>query len=303
MIGVPTGQAGSVVAEWFVRREPSWPLEVPVERVLAELADALGPGTRIAERIHNEARSTIYVIGDGTGPRWVVKRPRTQWWQSDLGSPAAAADEFAALQRAKAAGLRVPEAVALLPDIGAYVMSHVHGAPLPAGEVAAPARFVRRIHDLDRRPITVDLAAEVGARQLPRRVARWVGSRKVPGQRVLLHGDFAPSNFLVDEDGLIGLDIEARRLGLPEDDLARFLVLTSDEQPDLLAAYGEHQPVLLALAMLDQLLSRRRRLRQLIELSGRPALRPVRVTLSEARIAARVLRWSRRLRYYVAQQS
>ena len=242
--------------------------------VLEELREALletdsRPRELTVERQRMAGRSRMFVVrGDGAGgdsTRWVVKQPHTEWTQDDLGSPLAAEQEFAALERlhahfsASASAYRVPRPVAMLPAVGAFAMEYVEGpnlkelltygslarpAPLLGG-IKAAGRFLRELHDIDDLPPTVvDLETEAQAvlavaadklhplgLDLPDRVRRTleaVRTQQVEARRVWLHGDFGPSNILLVPDGtVVGVDASLDTVGQPEDDLVRFVALVS----------------------------------------------------------------------------
>jgi aminoglycoside phosphotransferase (APT) family kinase protein len=197
--------------------------------------------------------------------RWVVKQPHTGWSQDDVSNPLGAADEFDALRRLHehftGLGLpfRVPEPVAFLPDVDALVMEYVEGVtvkdllsyasvPRPAmllDGLAASGAFLRHLHTLDALPhVEVDLreqaeqvlaVAEEKLRPLGldlpepvRRTLHDVPRIRVTSPQVRLHGDFGPANILLAHDGsTVGLDPALSAVGVPEEDLVRYVALTS----------------------------------------------------------------------------
>jgi aminoglycoside phosphotransferase (APT) family kinase protein len=201
----------------------------------------------------------------GSSRRWVVKQPHTGWTQDDVGSPLTAMEEFSALERLHVhfehldIPLRVPTPVAYLPELDAFAMEYVAGvtikdllsyrsvlrpAPLFEGLTSA-GTFLRHLHTLEQLPtVEVDLRQEaemvlsVEAEKLhplglslPGRVRRTMAelpSVKVTSAQVWLHGDFGPANILLEGNGsAVGLDAALQTVGVPEDDLVRFVALVS----------------------------------------------------------------------------
>lgn len=201
----------------------------------------------------------------GQVSRWVVKQPHTAWSQDDVSNPMSAEQEFQALRRLHAhftaLGLpfRVPEPLAFLPEVDAVVMEYVDGVSvkdlLNYGSVLRPTvlldglsesgRLLRHLHDLEAhaeaevdlhdqaervlrvaeeklRPLGLDLPEQV--RQTMLEVPRL----RVRSPQVRLHGDFGPANILLARDGTtVGLDPALEAVGVPEEDLVRFVALTS----------------------------------------------------------------------------
>ncbi len=198
-------------------------------------------------------------------PRWIVKQPHTAWSQDDVSNPLSARDEFDALRRLHehfarlGPAFRVPEPVAFLPEVGALVMEYVDGVTVkdllgygslrrPAAlldGLAASGTFLRHLHTLDALPqVEVDLKAQADqvlavadeklhplGLDLPERVRRTLQELPrllVAAPQVRLHGDFGPANILLARDGsTVGLDASLEAVGLPEDDLVRYVALTS----------------------------------------------------------------------------
>lgn len=265
------------------------------------------------------------------GPsRWVVKQPHTEWSQDDVSNPLSAHQEFEALSRLHVhfadLGLpfRVPEPVAFLPEVDAVVMEFVDGDTvkdlLHYGSLMRPARlldglaasgsFLRHLHTLEPLPeVEVDLreladrvlaVADEKLRplglDLPDQVRRTmlaVPAVRVTSPQVRLHGDFGPSNILLARDGsTVGLDASLEAVGIPEEDLVRYVVLVSgiirlapelavpplsgvrrQLENRLLGAYyeGSTRPPLFELTYLHQLCRRWCRMRELAAQHGRPA--------------------------------
>lgn len=199
------------------------------------------------------------------GPRWLVKQPNPSWSQDDVANPLSAQQEFEALGRLHehfttlGVPFRAPEPVALLPDVDAVVMEFVDGTTvkdlLHYGSLLGPARlldglaasgtFLRHLHSLEPLPdVEVDLAdlahdvlavaeEKLGplGLDLPgsvRRTLLQVPGERVRSRQVRLHGDFGPANILLARDGsTVGLDASLEAVGVPEDDLVRYVALTS----------------------------------------------------------------------------
>lgn len=199
------------------------------------------------------------------GSRWVVKQPHTAWSQDDVSNPLSAQEEFQALRRLHAhftsLGLpfRVPEPVAFLPDVDAVVMEYVDGVSvkdlLNYGSLMRPrvlldglsasGRLLRHLHGLEAHPkVEVDLkdqaeqvltVADEKLRplglDLPQPVRQTmleIPRARVSSAQVRLHGDFGPANILLARDGsTVGLDPALEAVGVPEEDLVRFVALTS----------------------------------------------------------------------------
>ncbi len=244
------------------------PLLERVLAALASEPAGTGPEARswvlTAEPVRT-ARSTLYTVQDPSGRNCVVKVPARGDDAVDTEPPLEAAAQFAALHRAYAwhrdgGDAPVSRPVALLEDVGAVVMEHVpgptvgravHRAPLHpavAGRATeAAGRYLRRLHghaeqpggtvslrDLVQEVVAAerDLLVPVGLR-LPAAVHRALTRTPdvaVPVRRVLLHGDYVPNNLvLTDPDHVTMLDPLLRRVGLPEDDAARFLAIVSSD--------------------------------------------------------------------------
>jgi aminoglycoside phosphotransferase (APT) family kinase protein len=204
--------------------------------------------------------------GPGPGRRrWVVKQPHTEWSQDDVSNPLSAQHEFEALRRLHQhfAGLglpfRVPEPVAFLPEVDAVVMEYVDGVTvkdlLHYGSLSRPrmlldglsasGAFLRHLHAMEVFPeVEVDLkeqaehVLEVAEAKLhplgldlPERVRRTMLELprvRVSAPQVRLHGDFGPANILLARDGsTVGLDPALEAIGFPEEDLVRYVALTS----------------------------------------------------------------------------
>ena len=247
-------------------------------RARAALLDALTPtleeSTGVSweltvERQRLAGRSDIHIVRgerpDRPPRRWVVKRPHPAWTQDDVGSPLAAREELAALERLDQHFRRldvpygVPPPVGYLPDLDALVMEFVGGRTvkdlLTYGSIlrprvlwealAAAGTFLRHVHAIEPFPPSVVLLqaeahavlavaeeklAPLGLR-LPlslRRTLEQVPATRVTSRQVWVHGDFGPANVILAEDGVtIGLDASLSSVGRPEEDLARFVALVS----------------------------------------------------------------------------
>jgi aminoglycoside phosphotransferase (APT) family kinase protein len=228
-----------------------------------------------APQLH--ARSTIYFVGDDARRRagclFVVKMPNEQSTQEDLPDPLGARAQFASQTRLArhfdtvSPTLRVPEPVALLPEIEAFAMEYVGGRDItgwitwrallqPDGlldAVRLAARFLAHLHSIDETSlVTVDLRAvahesvefaeEVMGRvglAFPLPVTRALLNLPARSMRTViarLHGDFAPVNVIVDGEGrAAGIDAALDSAGFRELDLARFLAMFGTERRFLVA--------------------------------------------------------------------
>jgi aminoglycoside phosphotransferase (APT) family kinase protein len=214
-------------------------------------------------------RSTIFMV-ETPRPvrgrsRWVVKEPYTDYVQLDVDDPVGGAEEFRALQWLSAhfdrAGgpVRVPEPLALLPEVGALAMEYVPGPSVrdliryrslrrPTAllkGLAGAAEFIRGVHALEQhepQPVRLDVEAQRVLRtatevlrayglELDRRVAETLAGIPpvtVSCPQVRLHGDFGPSNVILAGDGTtVGIDMNLSKVGPPEGDVARFVALIS----------------------------------------------------------------------------
>lgn len=236
--------------------------------VLASLAAALAAdpkGLSLVRPPVSSRRSTLYFVGNAgsSSPRWVVKqtRPATA---VDTVATLPVATELAALsllQSWHGDGPRVARPVGLLTDIDALALEFVPGRPLRELVVADPrhpqpdtlealraaGEYLRRTHvagEADEKEVDLAEVADavlgrassalsaVGL-SLPATVVdalRGVPSRAVVTRRTLLYGDFVPANLIVTPaKNIVGIDPVLQVVGLPEDDVARFLaVVVSD---------------------------------------------------------------------------
>jgi aminoglycoside phosphotransferase (APT) family kinase protein len=290
----------------------------------------------------------------GSSSRWVVKQPHAGWTQDDVGSPLTAQEEFLALQRLYAhftalnTRFRVPTPVAYLPELDAFAMEYVAGVDIKqllsyrsvvrprdllAGLTAA-GTFLRHLHALEVLPtVNVDLRQEAEkvlavaeeklhplGLSLPEQVRRTMAefpAVKVSSPQVWLHGDFGPANILLEDDGsTVGLDAALQTVGLPEDDLVRFVALVSGVirlAPEIVAppvARIRHElesrllrtyyqtptwPPLFELRYLHQLARRWCRLRELAQQHERNALLPARLRVIGRQMRLLMLDSERRL--------
>jgi aminoglycoside phosphotransferase (APT) family kinase protein len=262
------------------------------------------------------ARSRLYLLGRiPPTADYVLKEPLAGDAAVDTDPPLSARAQFEALKLASAwqgAGSAVSRPVALLEGSGAFLMEHVSGRSFtrelrlsvarPADArraVATAGNCLRALHEHGRRSRTEvglhDLAEEV--RQVADAVPRPVGSRLpeaveealvqvpatvVPVIEVLKHGDFVPSNLIVTGPGHLTLiDPVLHDVGLPEDDLARFLSVLSSET------------VFVAGAVVPGPARRRRDLEELFRATAGPTGNDPR--LLELRLLGQyVVRWVRR---------
>lgn len=241
-------------------------LSASLGQVLADEMGAEGSGMVVRAGL-TRRRSSLYFLGpadDTSAVRWVVKQPNDGSEQVDLSSPLSAADQFQALQRLhqhllKCEGaLASPRPVAYLADIGAYVMEYVPGPtltelirpsaiPRPGAllrGVTDAARLLRAVHSLEPPEACLVDMAELHERArtrgrgflegvgLPSR-DHWVAAgrpadARVPGSKVLLHGDFAPENVLLSAAGPYCLEPDLSDRDWAEHDVARFLLMLFD---------------------------------------------------------------------------
>jgi aminoglycoside phosphotransferase (APT) family kinase protein len=223
-----------------------------------------------APRLHARSTIYLVGAADAAGcaRRWVVKRPVEGAGQEDLAHPMSAGQQFEVLRllashfRVTAPVLRVPRPVALLSSLGAFVMEFAEGAgvdslarpgrlvePTPLFEgIALSASFLRHLHAIEPpgetlihpRGLALDVLtlAEETMRPaglvLPAEVTEALEGLQatevwVPTFR--LHGDFAPVNMIVEAGRyLTGIDVSLTDVGIPEDDLARFVMMLATER-------------------------------------------------------------------------
>lgn len=244
------------------------------EEILTSIARSssspLGPGpwTHI-RRPRVGSRATVLFLESPVPvagrTQWVVKRPNLGWVRDDLARPVRARDEFEGLKRLHAhfqaigGTVRVPEPIALFPDIGVLAMEYVPGRPLsrllrhqpfrdpgPMLEgMTGTAEFIRQLHSLEELPDAIvnlrtkaEEVLEVADEKLrplglslPRQavdVLSRVPESLVPTRQVRLHGDYGPTNLLLADDGsVVGIDASLEAIGAPEEDLVRFIVTMS----------------------------------------------------------------------------
>ena len=210
------------------------------------------------------SRSTLYVFGESGGqPRYVVKTAVLGNTAIDATPALASAEQFRALTLAHGWFEGEDRHAAVRPllyddELDAVVMDYVHGRPFrptvqrgvvqPTAAlraVTAAGDALRRLHRHARVDEAVvdlaDLADEVRETEasvlhtvglrLPEDVAGIVAgvpSRKVTRERVVQHGDFAPVNLILTAaDQVTIIDPSLVDVGLPEDDLGRFLAILS----------------------------------------------------------------------------
>lgn len=225
-------------------------------------------GDLVVLRRGRRRRSTLYVVGTRHGdtgtPIIVVKRPSTEAARLGIRPPLTAQEQYAAVQRLHeflaGSGTRfaAPRGVALLPELGAFAIEFVPGHSV--WELVRPSSVwrpgllregvrssglaIRLLHELE--PVgsaTIDVAeveraafgdardalGEVG---VPVRDGWFSPDTPPPGgltaKVVLLHGDWAPENVMIDHDRVFCLDPELTEHGWPEHDLARFLLMLVD---------------------------------------------------------------------------
>jgi aminoglycoside phosphotransferase (APT) family kinase protein len=217
----------------------------------AALALALGPylGPVSIERLtllsggaHKQTWSFDAVAADGTRTGLVLRRDPP----GRPSEPAAVQRETAAVTRAHAAGLAVPELLLVSDESGigpaGMVMRRVPGETI-ARRILRDAQYTRarglltgqltefaaRLHALDAAPPAADPVAELTAQlddfgrpsEVFGQALDWLGAHPPPErQPVLVHGDFRLGNLIVGPEGLRAvLDWELTHAGNPAEDL------------------------------------------------------------------------------------
>jgi aminoglycoside phosphotransferase (APT) family kinase protein len=217
----------------------------------------------VAEPI-TRSRATLFVFGvPGEQPRYVFKTAVLGNTAIDATPALSSTEQFRALTLAHGWFEDEDRHAAVRPlfyveELDAVIMEYVHGRPFrPTVQrgVLQPARAIRaataagdalrRLHRHARVDEAVvdlaDLADEVRETEasvlhtvglrLPEDVSRvltGVPNRKVTRDRVVQHGDFAPVNLiLTSADEVTIIDPSLADVGLPEDDLGRFLAILS----------------------------------------------------------------------------
>lgn len=298
------------------------------DALVPELLHALAPYARgqgdlrlLAHRA--TGRSQLYFLGDdGPAPTLVAKLPLVD--ADSEHPPLDAQAQFDALRRAhgwfKADDTHaVAEPVACLPELGCLVMRHAAG-PTVASALAAGVRdpsaalaaaraagdFLRRFHehaaadsaDVDLRELADELLQDASEvlpplrLRLPAQVRAMLGDvapGRVRARRVLRHGDYVGANLIVTGPrNLTMIDPALSAVGLPEDDMARFLAHLSSTSVFMVG--GILRPV----AWL------RRQLEDAFLAGYGPRLNP-RPVLGLRLLRQHVLRWARRTEIAVAQ--
>lgn len=280
------------------------------------------------------SRSTLYVFGaEETEPEYVVKTAVLGNTAIDTTPALTSADQFRALTLAHRWFEDEDRHSAVRPlfyldELDAVVMEYVRGRPfrrtvrrgvvnpgpalLAAGAAGDALRRLHRHAHVSQSGVDLgELADEVfeteaamlrtvGVR-LPDSVARIVRDvprKVVPWDQVVQHGDFAPVNLiLTDADQVTIIDPSLADVGLPEDDLARFLAVLSsysvffpervvprigrfrrELERAFLHGYGraETETVVMELRLLKQHVLRWRRRREFSRLASHPRLMHVR---------------------------
>jgi aminoglycoside phosphotransferase (APT) family kinase protein len=208
-------------------------------------------------------RSSMYFVGMRDEPlaRWVVKEPHPEVAQLGLRPPVPAEDQLLALQRLHRhlrddEVFHCPAPAGLLSTRSAFAMAFVRGRPVSQAARSAPlgagwsdldlglhcaAQALQRVHcvdavtervfDLDEEQRLLESARITLAGCSVRTDDAWFEPRitgPVLTREVTLHGDWAPENVLLGPDGVHVLDPDLAERGLPEQDLARFLVMLFD---------------------------------------------------------------------------
>jgi tRNA A-37 threonylcarbamoyl transferase component Bud32 len=276
------------------------------------------------------SRSTLYFFGsDDRTPEYVAKIVVHGNTAIDTTPALTSTEQFRALTLAHQWFEAEDRHTAVRPlfyleDLDAVVMEYVHGLPFrrtlrrgvvkpaPALRAArAAGDALRRLHrhaHVSEAPVDLGKLADevreteastlhpVGVR-LPDEVARVVASvprTKVSWDQVVQHGDFVPVNcILIGSDEISIIDPSLADVGLPEDDLARFLAVLSSYsvfvaehavapvgrfRRELEQAFrrgygeGETDTAVMELRLLKQHVLRWRRRREFSRLAGHPRL-------------------------------
>jgi hypothetical protein len=237
-----------------------------LERALGTDPEGPPAGRLVVVRRGLRRRSTIYFVGvEHDGPAttsWVVKCPSPEAERLGIRPPMTAAEQYAALERLhdfladRHERFVAPRPVALLPEFDALAMEFVEGRSLwdlvvPSAlwspdelrdGVRDAALALRHLHTIEPAGADdIDLnEVEEAAAHDSREALRFVEARirdtwfrpgsqvRTTGQVVLLHGDWAPENVLLDREQVFLLDPELTDRGWPEYDLARFLLMLWD---------------------------------------------------------------------------
>ncbi|WP_324275669.1 phosphotransferase [Blastococcus brunescens] len=234
------------------------------DALVRALDDTAPERLELATEPITRSRSTVFVFGvAGEQPRYVVKTAVLGNTAIDATPALTSTEQFRALTLAHGWFEEEDRHAAVRPlsyveELDAVVMDYVHGQPfrrtvqrgvLQPGPALAAATAagdaLRRLHRharVDEAVIDLaDLADEVRETEatvlreaglgLPEDVATAVAgvpNRKVTCDRVVQHGDFAPVNLILTAaDQVTIIDPSLVDVGLPEDDLARFLAILS----------------------------------------------------------------------------
>lgn len=238
-----------------------------VDRVRNALARTLGTAHErlgLVAAPLAKSRSTLFFFGaEENKPEFVVKTVVHGNTAIDTTPALSSAEQFRALELAHRWFEAEDRHAAVRPlyyldELDAVVMEFVHGRPFrrtvrrgvvrpdPALRAAAAAGdALRRLHrhgQVEEAPVDLgELVDEVRATEaamlhpvgvrLPGQVAEvldGVPRRRLPWPRAVQHGDFAPVNLiLLGADEVTIIDPSLTDVGLPEDDLARFLAVLS----------------------------------------------------------------------------
>jgi aminoglycoside phosphotransferase (APT) family kinase protein len=302
-------------------------------------------------------RSTLYVFGEHGGqPRYVVKTAVLGNTAIDATPALTSADQFRALTLAHRWFDVEDRHAAVRPlsydeELDAVVMDYVHGRPfrptvqrgvlqptpalLAAGAAGDALRRLHRHARVDEAVVDLaDLADEISETEasvlhtvglrLPEEVVRVVAgvpSRKVPRVRVVQHGDFAPVNLILTAaDQVTIIDPSLVDVGLPEDDLGRFLAILSaysifvpgsvvprvrrirwELERAFRSGYGavETDTAVMELRLLKQQVLRWRRRRDMSRLSRSPQLMRARERAIDRHVRLLMTESARRLASYL----
>jgi aminoglycoside phosphotransferase (APT) family kinase protein len=209
----------------------------------AELAERLGRPVESMRQLAGGASKEAWSVDAGGEPLLVRRAAGGVIHRETLSLE----HEFEVLRAAAAAGVRVPEPVAYLGELGgreAFAMARVDGETIgrrivrspPPGLAEAMAEQLARIHSiappefLPHGDVVARFYDELDSVGEPHPAIEygllWVRERLETGrERTFCHGDFRVGNLAVDERGLVAvLDWEFAHVGDPVEDVAWPLV-------------------------------------------------------------------------------
>jgi aminoglycoside phosphotransferase (APT) family kinase protein len=267
-----TAERHSEATETVQRYEP---LRLALESALSRAGKLCGNVVQVdSPRIL--PRSSVYFLGDSADAgrcRWIVKASRSGTTQIDLVEARGALEQFSALERLDAyfqslgQPFGVPTPVALFRSNDAFAYSYVPGVQLNrmlgARALVRPGRAIHAVSQAAALLAHLHRAAPSGTvtvdvRERANRILAFDAIGRMPASLrdrlerlaphtleaplVRLHGDFAPVNVITDDTGrTITFDVDHNTCGVPEKDMARFLVMLQTDR--LFIAAGGTPPV------------------------------------------------------------